>query len=220
MALIITFNMLQDDLESPKKQKQSHADSENIDPAVDRDALDEAEDMKAFVEHSKMFPETKDFYATLRPNYTEEVEQPKDLANILYPYQRRAVRWMLHRETGEGPSKNDNIKHKFEGGSAMFCRGGILAEEMGLGKTLELLGLIVMNPRDHPRNDNAPKPPTCKESLGFIDSKCTLIIIPSTLMSQWKTEIQKHAPSLKVKEYEGTALTLLNSKQPRCHKHS
>ena len=42
----------------------------------------------------------------------------------------------------------------------------------------------------------------CEED-STIPIKATLIIMPSTLIFQWKTEIQKHAPSLKVKEYNG-----------------
>jgi len=46
--------------------------------------------------------------------------------------------------------------------------GGILADDMGLGKTLEALSITVSNPVDH-----------------------TLIIVPSSVLEQWVTEIYK-----------------------------
>lgn len=78
--------------------------------------------------------------------------------------------------------------------------GGILAEEMGLGKTVELIALMCLHRR----------PATC--SLRIHDdctnkdvhvSKATLIITPASILEQWKSELKKHAPGLKVLIYKG-----------------
>jgi E3 ubiquitin-protein ligase SHPRH len=77
-------------------------------------------------------------------------------------------------------------------------KGGILAEEMGLGKTLEILGLILL----HTRNDFAPAAPNGATSE-TIPSGATLIVSPESLRAQWLSEITRHAPGLRVKYYEG-----------------
>ena len=55
--------------------------------------------------------------------------------------------------------------------------GGICADTMGLGKTLETIALM-----------------TCNPSKRIDKIKCTLIIAHSSLVDQWETEIEKHAP--------------------------
>ncbi|KAF4999767.1 hypothetical protein FGRMN_2236 [Fusarium graminum] len=77
-------------------------------------------------------------------------------------------------------------------------KGGILAEEMGLGKTLEILGLILLHQRPRPliQSEN--------EALAKLTpTGATLIVTPPSLRDQWVSEIARHAPGLSVKFYEG-----------------
>ncbi|KAJ3478487.1 hypothetical protein NLG97_g8567 [Lecanicillium saksenae] len=79
-------------------------------------------------------------------------------------------------------------------------KGGILAEEMGLGKTLEIIGLILLNQReDTSSNHLEPE----KDADGLLKTKATLIVTPESLRQQWMTEIARHAPSLRVINYQG-----------------
>lgn len=68
-------------------------------------------------------------------------------------------------------------------------KGGILADGMGLGKTVQAISLICARPSDDPRR------------------KSTLIIAPVALIRQWEKEIQRHVDSrrpLKVYVYHGS----------------
>ncbi|ORZ06330.1 SNF2 family N-terminal domain-domain-containing protein [Lobosporangium transversale] len=104
-------------------------------------------------------------------------------------------------------------------------RGGILAEEMGLGKTVEMLALILLNrrklmmpvdPNTTPEEKvgsvlgNIPSTMHLDDSFSvpsdsdipsepaLIKSAATLIITPQSILHQWESEIEFHAPSLKV----------------------
>ncbi|KAI5120240.1 hypothetical protein M0805_007544 [Coniferiporia weirii] len=79
--------------------------------------------------------------------------------------------------------------------------GGILAEEPGLGKTLESIALILLNPSIN-RNPSVSR----WDPVGVIDVKevkTTLIVTPASLAQQWVDEFALHAPKLKVLVYEG-----------------
>lgn len=63
-----------------------------------------------------------------------------------------------------------------------FLKGGILADEMGLGKTILTLSLIHSVPYDSA---------TARTGTRNYASKTTLIIVPMSLLSQWKKEFDR-----------------------------
>ncbi|PNY24104.1 ATP-dependent helicase [Tolypocladium capitatum] len=77
-------------------------------------------------------------------------------------------------------------------------KGGILAEEMGLGKTIEIIGLILLNRRPSPS-----APDQTKTEAGLEQNGTTLIVTPESLRPQWMSEMARHAPNLRVKHYRG-----------------
>ncbi|KAF6845403.1 SNF2 family domain-containing protein [Colletotrichum musicola] len=78
-------------------------------------------------------------------------------------------------------------------------KGGILAEEMGLGKTLEVIGLVALHRRPFENGTII----TTREGEELLVTGATLIVTPDSLRQQWISEIQRHAPHLRVKHYAG-----------------
>lgn len=65
--------------------------------------------------------------------------------------------------------------------------GGILADDMGLGKTIQIISILL----DYKQNEKG--------------TRASIVISPSSLSLNWKNEIEKFAPNLKIKVIRGTA---------------
>ncbi len=70
--------------------------------------------------------------------------------------------------------------------------GGCLADDMGLGKTLQTLAMLQRLKEEKLEKE-------IKELPG------TLIVLPTSLVHNWKNEIKKFAPDLKVYQHTGTS---------------
>jgi non-specific serine/threonine protein kinase len=61
--------------------------------------------------------------------------------------------------------------------------GACLADDMGLGKTIQVLALLLLLKREQHRQSAAP----------------ALLVLPASLLANWKSEIERFAPSLTVR---------------------
>lgn len=67
--------------------------------------------------------------------------------------------------------------------------GACLADDMGLGKTIQIISLLVTL-KDEKRLSGEP----------------SILVLPTSLLANWDSEIEKFAPSLRVKTIHGSAL--------------
>jgi superfamily II DNA or RNA helicase len=104
-------------------------------------------------------------------------EQPAGFTGCLRGYQREGLGWMHFLR--------------------QFSFGGCLADDMGVGKTAQVLALLE----------------TRRElrALAQVEAP-SLVVVPKSLIFNWKQEIQRFTPQLRVLDYTGTARSIAREK--------
>ncbi len=136
----------------------------------------------------------------------ELAEQPFE-RYALRDEQRRVVTWMRETERSGMPfteeevveSTVNEIGYRAEGRATreVLRRGGILAQDVGFGKTVVMLALIKENLEIAQETIETTDKNAGETHLGAIPTDATLILLPSHLVDQWHTEIHKFMPELK-----------------------
>jgi SNF2 family DNA or RNA helicase len=145
--------------------------------------------------------------------YMTRVNQPVGFKVELYPYQLQSLNKMLMIEKEQlersitqttllnigdnqiifDPVQGCRVKKEID--IKIKSKGGILADQMGLGKTLTSLALLKSNPKI--LDDNIFINDTTNNYHRII-SKATLLICPSHLAKQWADEAKNCLPNLKI----------------------
>ncbi|KAA8650448.1 putative SNF2 family helicase [Aspergillus tanneri] len=121
--------------------------------------------------------------------------QPPSFLLKLRPEQLRSLSWMIVQESDDiEPFVEEETEEALLSQlmwraeakvSVQKCvRGGVLADDVGYGKTAIVLGLI--DAQFERGNASAPEP-----TRGFIPTKSTLIVVPHIMLPQWQSEITK-----------------------------
>jgi len=131
-----------------------------------------------------------------------EAPQPPGMAVQLRPHQLQSLRFMVDVEEGGLREAFWAVRTLPDGTRAWysrlldrltrdepsFVRGGFLCEEMGLGKTIVTLALVLANPQRAPRTS------------ALIGSRATLVVCAVSLVGQWAAEVKER--------YTGGALSV------------
>lgn len=113
-------------------------------------------------------PELKDVFTVLKkapPYVAQRSDQPDGMTIKLLPFQLEGLRWLISQEES-------------------IYAGGVLADEMGMGKTIQTIALLM--------NDLTKSP--------------SLVVAPTVALMQWKNEIEQHTKGqLKIYIYHGAS---------------
>ena len=142
----------------------------------------------------------------LEKSELREIEPPRSFTSSLHSFQKQALGWMFDIET-KNTAKYFSLDPNWEkfalAEGVVYInqvtgavtqefpplkeplKGGILADEMGMGKTATVISLI------HKMKD--------------LTKSTTLIVTPLSVLSQWEEEFSKHGRNLSVYKLYGNA---------------
>ncbi|KAJ3557316.1 hypothetical protein NM688_g1536 [Phlebia brevispora] len=135
---------------------------------------------------------------TLASNRSDpEHAQPPSFRIGLRPEQLRSLTWMVKQEANDAPPFVEEeiseailepLGWRVEGRAQrpIHVRGGVLADQVGYGKTAITLGLIDCTAREIEKRFSK-----MQEMDGKIPVKATLVIVPPHLTRQWGSEVKK-----------------------------
>lgn len=107
-------------------------------------------------------PEDEEFFK--RKTDVQPMEAPDSLTRALLPFQKEGLSWLVQQEQSE-------------------YAGGILADEMGMGKTIQMVAMLVK------RKEMAMQAMRDGDDANAHGVGPTLIVCPTSAMPQWADEI-------------------------------
>ncbi|TFY64925.1 hypothetical protein EVJ58_g2301 [Rhodofomes roseus] len=142
--------------------------------------------------------------------------QPPSFKIPLRPEQLRSLTWMLAQESPNAPpfieeeiseAIMEPLGWRAEGRAQrpVHIRGGVLADEVGYGKTAITLGLIDCTAKEVEKDFRK-----MQDMKGKIPVKATLVVVPPHLTRQWGSEVKKFAGK-RFKVVELATATNINS---------
>ncbi|KAI0459294.1 SNF2 family N-terminal domain-containing protein [Xylaria acuta] len=135
----------------------------------------------------------------------QEAQQPSAIRSTLKKHQKQALTFMTKRERGwafdqeyidlweacktdHGVYFVNKVSNAYQNEEPTEFRGGIIADTMGLGKTLTMIALVAAdldNPRDRMSH-------IAGHHQDIREVGATLIIIPPPLLDTWEEQLSEH----------------------------
>jgi SNF2 family DNA or RNA helicase len=168
-GVLETLVELHEDVELSKKGKLTIGSLAAIDLAEAMPQL-RASDERAEMLRAMARASTRPCPEVSKGQHDREV--PKELRATLRGYQIEGLRW---------------LQFLYE-----FRCGGILADDMGLGKSIQAIAHLLMVRASIPQHDKGPQ-----------RDKPSLLVVPTSLVPNWLAEIERFAPSLRVLTLHG-----------------
>ncbi|KAB2671515.1 MAG: ATP-dependent helicase, partial [Verrucomicrobia bacterium] len=106
-----------------------------------------------------------------QPGGGAEFDAHEHLRARLRPYQETGVQWLWFLQT--------------------LGLGACLADDMGLGKTIQVIAVLL-------RLKHGPQVPGVPRGRGAAPDGPALLVAPASLLANWKAEIERFAPSLRI----------------------
>lgn len=145
------------------------------------------------------------------------IDDPEDITAKLYDYQKCSIYWMLQKEKQKKTIYYSTSKELVLGNNLFFdfnknrfnfedtrkkltFNGGAIIDEVGLGKTLQITTLALLNQKQVIHQ-------TIPGSNKF-HSRATLILCPNHLCGQWKRELTKMIK----KDYNPSIISILTKR--------
>ncbi|KAF1954514.1 hypothetical protein CC80DRAFT_448709 [Byssothecium circinans] len=155
-----------------------------------------------------------------RPDLLEIISGQEDLeetipslllCTTLHKHQKQALTFMRRRETGWKPGDTwqdiwemddssqgrhyvNRITKQHQGEPPQQCHGGIIADPMGLGKTLTMIALAVSDFTALTEHNIR-----WQELDDFVSVNATLVIVPQPLLNTWEEQLTEHVASGRVR---------------------
>ena len=172
----------------PLESRRRNQDTQDLEPAPvhEFESFENPTDLLEGLEYEDTLPEAC---------------QPSALKTQLYPHEKQALTFMSRREQGWNfrGAQDDlwRVEHCHRNGLVYMntvtgelqpepppdFRGGIIADQMGLGKSLSIIALIAQD-RD--------QPDYYYESSSEVHVRSTLIVVRAPLLHTWHHQLQTH----------------------------
>lgn len=157
----------------------------------DRFVLIDENEVSAIAERMQDLPDSMSSLGLLRADLVGEFE---DAGIEVDPAVRELLDSVTKREELAVPTQLDaqlrNYQHRgFEwlANNARMGLGSILADDMGLGKTIQVITLLLH-----------------QKEAGSLNDSGALIVLPTSLITNWRKEIERFAPILSVGIFHGS----------------